>query len=143
MFRFESSCPISNLFSPFSSSHSKMASKVDEKLAKPLPAWCQFSAGAIAGVSELLLLYPLGEFLINSKKCRDEQSCSHSLVSQSYNYKFAGKVGKVLRNLPRLALIPFKRLARKKERESKSGWGNRESRSDVQQLCLSLSFQSS
>ena len=71
-----------------------MPSKVDEKLAKPLPAWCQFSAGAIAGVSELLLLYPLGEFLsglLDSKKFRDEQSSSHSLVSQSYFYKCVKK----------------------------------------------------
>jgi len=42
-------------------SNLKMTSKIDQKIAKPLPAWCQFSAGAIAGVSELLLLYPLGE----------------------------------------------------------------------------------
>lgn len=27
-----------------------------------LPFWAQFSAGAIAGVTELLCLYPLGEF---------------------------------------------------------------------------------
>lgn len=88
-----------------------MASKVDEKLAKPLPAWCQFSAGAIAGVSELLLLYPLGEFLLNSNKFRDEQSCSHSLVSQSYMYNLTGKI----RNLLRLAFcIAFK--SEKKER---------------------------